>query len=388
MPGPGAVGGERDVALKGESGRLTALDALRGLAVAGMILVNSPGDWRISWPQLHHADWHGWTLADFVFPGFLFSAGMALGLSFPRTVDGALWHKVLKRVALLMLIGLALNLLPDLNLATLRIPGILQRIALCYLLGLAIGVATGRRDAAGRVTFSPEWLGVAAAGLLLLYWVLLATVGGGQLDPAGNLGARIDRAVFTVSHLWLYGTDASGAVVYDPEGLLSTIPATANLLAGMIAGIAWRRRGEGAWPWLLGAGVALLVLGLALDPWVPINKRIWTPSFALLSIGVALAVLVLLGALLRARPGRWVAAPLMVLGGNAILAFILSQLLGVAGGIGWLPGGQSPQGWGFGVAKSIIADPYLASFACAVAVLALVVLILVPLQRRGIHLRL
>jgi predicted acyltransferase len=379
--------------------RLVALDVLRGLAVAGMILSNSPGSWTLRYRQLDHAPWNGFTATDMVFPTFLFSVGMAVALAFPRPFSAAdkarSWSRLAKRALSLIALGLFLNFLGDLSLSHLRIPGILQRIGLCYALGTGLVLITLRRRGDGLAAINRG--AVSAAILLLLagYWALLRFVpvpgyGAGHLDPAGNLAAYVDRAVWTVPHLWPYGTDAAGAVVYDPEGLLSTLPATANLLFGMLAGAAWKQAPEQRTAWLIGAaGAVLIVAGLLLDPVLPINKRIWTSSFALLSSGISAVVLAVLTVALESAAARTIAMPLRVLGGNAMLAFVLSILLGIFGGYAILRGGTlTPQGWGLEMAEKIIATPMLASLACAIAILALITAAIWPLHKRAIHWRL
>jgi predicted acyltransferase len=380
------------------SQRLVALDLLRGLAVAGMILVVSPGSWEMTYAPLKHAEWHGWTPGDLVFPTFLYCVGMAIGLMVPRlkTADrtsATLWLKVARRTGLLIVLGLFLNAMPDFELATLRIPGILQRIALCYALATAICVFASRGGEGEPLRFNLPAAGIAALILLALYWALLAFVpvpgfGVGRLDSNGSLPAYIDRAVFTIPHLWRWGTTGGAGVTYDPEGLLSTLPATVNVLIGAIVAHLAVRSDRKHMP-ILALGVVLIVAGLALNPVLPINKRIWTPSFALLSSGIATVALVGLDLLSRSKRGSRLGFPLIVLGGNAILGFILSQLLGVFGGLRVVPGpNPSPQGFGYGMMLKVMADPYLASLACAVLVLALITAILIPLHKRGIHLRL
>ncbi|MEA1648926.1 heparan-alpha-glucosaminide N-acetyltransferase domain-containing protein [Nitrospirillum sp. BR 11164] len=383
--------------------RLLSLDVLRGLAVAGMILVVSPGDWNKAYAPLKHAPWDGWTLADMVFPTFLFSVGLAIALSFAKLAQDrrAAGIKIVRRCAALIALGLVLNALPYFDLAHLRLPGILQRIALCYALAAALCLATASMGPDGRAAVNRRALLIAMAIILPGYWALLAWVpvpgvGAGHLDPGGNLASWIDRGVFTVPHLWPYGTDAAGAVVYDPEGLLSTVPATVNVLLGVLAGTMLRATAgtsKGRLS-LLAAAIGLMGIGLALDPAFVINKRIWTSSFALFSGGFSLAVLVVLLALLDRGPApvpQALTLPFRVLGGNAILAFTLSQALSAIGGVPFIAGPQgpiTPQGWGDGLAGAVIADPYLASFACALGILGLVVLALSPLHRRGLHVRL
>ncbi|WP_442680629.1 acyltransferase family protein [Sphingomonas sp. ASY06-1R] len=379
--------------------RVIALDALRGLAVAGMILANSPGSWIHLYEQLDHAAWNGFTATDMVFPTFLFSVGVAVGLSFPRALSetdrARSWSRLVRRTLALIGLGLALNLLGSLSVTEWRLPGILQRIGLCYAIGAGLVLLSARRRDDGLATISVATIGGAIVVLLMVYWALLTFVpvpgfGPGRLDPAGNLTAFIDRAIFTTRHLWSLGTDADGTVVYDPEGLLSTLPATANVLIGVLAGWAWKQA-----PTLRGmlvlavAGALLVVGGLAFDPLVPINKRIWTSSFALLSSGVSMILFALLALALRSHAARIAAYPLRVLGGNATLAFVLSILLGIFSSYPiFRAGTQTPQAWGMALAQTIVADPKIASLLCALAILMLILALLWPLHRRAIHFRL
>jgi predicted acyltransferase len=300
-----------------------------------------------------------------------------------------------RRTLALIGLGLALNLLGSLSVTEWRLPGILQRIGLCYAIGAGLVLLSARRRDDGLATISVATIGGAIVVLLMVYWALLTFVpvpgfGPGRLDPAGNLTAFIDRAIFTTRHLWSLGTDADGTVVYDPEGLLSTLPATANVLIGVLAGWAWKQA-----PTLRGmlvlavAGALLVVGGLAFDPLVPINKRIWTSSFALLSSGVSMILFALLALALRSHAARIAAYPLRVLGGNATLAFVLSILLGIFSSYPiFRAGTQTPQAWGMALAQTIVADPKIASLLCALAILMLILALLWPLHRRAIHFRL
>jgi predicted acyltransferase len=394
--------------------RWPVLDVFRGLAVAGMILVTSPGAWDKGYAQLRHAAWNGWTVADMIFPAFLFGVGMALAVSFPKALEAPgerarLWRRVARRVLGLILLGLALNMLMEWKdgiwlhdpgagtPAHVRIPGVLQRIALCYLIGVTLILATARTDADGRTAIRASAIAATAAGLLLLYWLLLTFVpvpgfGVGRLDQAGNLTAWIDRAVFTPMHMWRIGSlKWAGPVLFDPEGLLSTLTATVNLLLGILAAYAWQRAPAAAPLRIAIAGAVLMAAGLLIDPVFPINKLIWTSSFALVSGGFSALVLAALMVVLRSDMADRLAAPLRVLGSNAVLAFALSILAGIFGNlpIVWQSGAWiTPQQWGNGVALGLFVEPYVASLACALAILALITLAIWPLHRRGIHLRL
>lgn len=374
------------------STRLTGLDLFRGIAVAGMIIVNTPGSGAYVWWPLDHAPWNGFTPTDLVFPTFLFAVGVALALSFPRVIDAALWRRVARRTASLIALGWAWQMLARPGLATFRLMGVLPRIALCYGVVAAFVMLTARRDADGRARLDPWLIGGAALVALAGYAALMLLVpvpgyGAGVLTPDGNLAGHVDRAILTPAHMWRLGTGIAGNVVYDPEGLLSTLPSLANVLFGMLAAIAWQRAPGRALLWIALGGVALTVAGLLLAPVFPINKRLWSSSFALFSSGLSALLLALaMLASTRAALNR-LFTPLYLLGMNAILGYMVSLLLGLAGMRLYL-GSTTLGAHAFAAMQLIAPDPYLASFLCSLAVLALVIGLLVPLHRRGIHLRL
>lgn len=396
-----------------ENERLVALDALRGLAVAGMVLVTNPGDWNKGYPLLLHADWNGWTPTDIIFPTFLFAVGMALGLGFPRDMKApgalqALWLRVGRRVIGLIAVGLALELInvglrqlgaPGIgpgDLAHMRLPGVLQRIGVCYGLAAALIILTGWRGAERAIVINVPAIIATIVLALCGYWALMTFVpvpgfGAGHLDPEGNLAAYLDRQIFTVPHLWPLGTVSWGSpVVYDPEGVLSTFPALTNTLWGVLAAYVWKAKHQKLL-WIAGAGAVLVAVGLALDPLFPINKRIWTSSFALLSSGLSALTLVVLTLLVHGDLGKKLSWPLRVLGSNAILAFAISIIYGYMRGIAFIPSHGKlvgTQEWGNAFALSFISDPYLASYANAFAAVVVITAILAVLQWRGIHLRL
>jgi predicted acyltransferase len=300
--------------------RLLSLDALRGITVAAMVLVNNPGTWRAVYPPLRHADWHGWTPTDLVFPFFLFIVGVSIPLSLSRRAgegqDRPVLARVLRRSAVIFLLGIVLNGFPWFDWATLRIPGVLQRIALCYLAAALVYLATGWRGQA--------W---AAAGLLLGYWALMTLVpvpgyGAGDLGKAGSLAAYVDRTLLGSAHLW------QQAKVYDPEGLLSTLPAIATTLLGVLAGgwVAAGRSPKAVAAGLAGAGLAATVLGAGWGLWFPINKALWTSSYALFTAGLAAVTLSGCYWLVEARGFRRWAWPFAWFGVNALALFFLSTL--------------------------------------------------------------
>lgn len=369
-----------------------------------MIIVNDPGSWQHVWWPLDHAPWHGWTPTDIVFPAFLFAVGTALGLSFPRRLDPGdrrvLWGKIGRRVLALIALGLAFTLISHHSLEMLRLPGVLQRIGLCYGLAAALALLTARHGPDGLWQLNLPVIASTALLILAAYWAAMALMpvpgfGAGVLTPEGNLAAYVDRAVLTTRHMWSGGTDAHGNIVYDPEGLLSTFPALVNVLCGVFVAVAWRLRPERAAGWIAIGGLALLAAGLLLDPLFPLNKRLWTSSFALATSGVsailfALCMVLCGAATRRAWIDRWL-APFRVFGMNAILAYSLSVLLAIAAAQPFIPAGQgrvTPMGWIFTRIVGAVSDPWLASFLCSLVLLALVFAVIFPLHRRGIHLRL
>ena len=304
-----------------QRGRLLSLDVFRGATVAAMVLVNNPGTWAAVYPPLRHAEWHGWTPTDLVFPFFLFIVGAAIPLALgPRLAlgqsRGALLGRIARRAAVIFALGLFLHAFPTFDLATLRIPGVLQRIAVCYLAAATLFVTTTWRAQAG-----------VAAAALLAYWAAMTLVpvpgfGAGDLGKEGNLAAFIDRALLG-PHIWRVGR------VYDPEGLLSTVPAIGTTLAGLLAGHWLRAAGDPrrAITGLAAAGAAATVTGLVWGVWFPINKPLWTSSYAVFTAGLALLALAGCHWLIEVRGRRGWTPPFVAFGVNALALFFLSTLV-------------------------------------------------------------
>ncbi len=302
--------------------RLQSLDAFRGLTIAGMLLVNNPGSWSTIYPPLKHAPWNGWTPTDLIFPFFLFIVGVSMTFSYARMLErGAtrneLMLKSTKRAALIFLAGLALHSFPWIgyDFSSIRIPGVLQRIAVAYLFASAIYLYV--ETIKGRI--------IAIATLLFGYWFLQTLVpvpGGltGVLQPGLDLGAYIDRTVFTEEHLW------SSAKSWDPEGLLSTIPAIGTALLGALAGT-WLRSQGSQTEKALGlfiAGFVGMILG-GMWGWVfPINKNLWTSSYVIFTAGIACQLFALCYWLIDMQGYRRWAKPFIVFGMNALAVFWLS----------------------------------------------------------------
>lgn len=301
------------------SSRLESLDAFRGLAIAGMILVNNPGSWSHVYGPLQHAPWHGWTPTDLIFPFFLFIVGVAIPLSVTKrrrrgATRGELMRHVVRRSGIIFALGLFMAAFPRFDLAGLRVMGVLQRISLVYLAAAAAYLYLGRRG---------RW-GLAVA-LLLGYWVLMVGVpvpgyGAGDLSAEGNLASYVDRAILG-DRMW--------REAYDPEGLLSTVPAIVTALLGIATG-QWLLSDSSGWrkAWFMAlAGVLGVVAGLAWDRAFPINKSLWTSSYVLLSAGWALVTLSLFYWLIEVRGYRRWCKPLVVYGVNAIAVFVASGLV-------------------------------------------------------------
>jgi predicted acyltransferase len=303
--------------------RLVSLDVLRGLTIAGMILVNNAGDWSYVFPPLLHAPWDGWTLTDLIFPSFLFIVGVSMAFAFARYRGSErpplrVYLRVGRRVVILFGLGLVLNALNSIpwwhTLTSVRIPGVLQRIAVVYGITALLVLRT-----------TPRQQAYAAALCLLLYWALMTLVpvpgyGAGVLTPEGNLAAYIDNLLLH-GHLW------QGS--WDPEGLLSTIPAIASALFGFLAG-QWLQTSRDPYEKVSGlfvmGGIGLL-LGVAWDPFFPINKNLWTSSYVVFTTGMALAALAFCYWLVDIKGYRWVATPFVVFGTNAITVYALSILM-------------------------------------------------------------
>jgi predicted acyltransferase len=305
--------------------RLLSLDVFRGITIAAMILVNNAGNEDAAYWPLKHAAWNGWTPTDLIFPFFLFIVGVSLVYSTnARLRRGqsrtALWAHAVRRACVLFALGVFLNGFPNhYQLASLRIEGVLQRIAVCYLVAAALVLWTGTRVQV-----------LVAATCLAGYWVLMRYVpvpGYGVpthtiplLDPDRNLAAWLDRRLL-FRHLY-EGTR-------DPEGVLSTIPAIATALIGVLTGkwLTSDRSGAAKFTGMLLAGVCGILSGEFFNLWFPINKKLWTSSYVLFTAGVALLFLALCYWISDLRRWRGWTMPALVFGLNAIAAYVLAEMI-------------------------------------------------------------
>lgn len=295
--------------------RLLSLDVFRGITVCLMILVNSPGN-HAPYAWLDHSPWHGCTLADLVFPFFVFILGVSLTFTLNKEREKQrpflpLFVNIFKRSVVLFLIGLLLNAFPHhFELGTLRIFGVLQRIAICYFIAALLFLTT---------RISTQIMVMSA--LILGYWLLMVMLPGQfDLSPAGNLAAYVDRTLFSSAHL--YGK------VYDPEGLLSTLPAIATTLLGNLTG-AWLLSTHNPRQKLIGmsiTGFLAVLSGWLWGLWFPINKALWTSSYVLWTGGLALIFLGYCYWLIEIKSWKKWTKPFEIFGVNALLAFLLHVL--------------------------------------------------------------
>jgi predicted acyltransferase len=295
--------------------RLLSLDVFRGLTIIGMILVNSPGN-QTSYHLLNHSVWNGCTPADLVFPFFVFIVGVSLVFSLTNSLKkGAtfkdLFFKIVNRTIIIFFIGLFLNAALHFHMEKLRIPGVLQRIALCYFFGSILFLTTRVRTQV-----------FIFVGLLVGYWVVMTKIpvsgfGAGDLSEKGNLASYIDRMIFTSKHMYL--------TMSDPEGILSTFPAVASTLLGMLTG-SWLltvRSSEQKCVVMVLAGLSALVIGWIWGYWFPINKALWTSTFVLWTGGLALLLLAVCYWLLDIKEWTSWSKPLEIFGVNALAAYFL-----------------------------------------------------------------
>jgi predicted acyltransferase len=308
--------------------RLLALDVFRGLTVAAMLLVNNPGSWGAIYAPLQHAPWHGWTPTDLIFPFFLFIVGVTTHMSTTArrargAGDGELVRHVLVRGGLIVLFGLLLSSFPYYPLERitgLRIPGVLQRIGVCYIAAAMLALRT-----------TPRQQIAALAAILVGYWIAMTlipvpgqSVTGRALldDPSASLAAWIDRQVFG-THLWRTSR------TWDPEGLLSTLPAIGTTLLGVLTGrwLGSPRPLPERLTGLFGTGSLLMVAGLVWHWVFPINKNLWTSSYVLFTGGMAAAALATSVWLIDVLGWKRWATPLVVFGVNPLVAFVGSGMM-------------------------------------------------------------
>jgi predicted acyltransferase len=365
--------------------RLVSLDVFRGLTVAAMILVNNPGTYEAMYRPLMHAAWNGWTFTDCVFPFFLFIAGVSMPLAFAKRMEkgesrrSIEWH-VVRRTLIIFALGLVVNSFPVFHPSTIRIPGVLQRIALCYLFTSAILLSASVR---GQVLWT--------AGLLASYWAMMKLIpvpelGAGVLDPGRNFAAYVDSLILS-GHMW------SKYETWDPEGILSTIPAIATMLFGVLAGH-WLRSNRSAKEkaaGMLAAGAVLVLAGQIADIWFPINKQIWTSSYSIFMAGLSLVCLSAVYWTVDLKGSKWWTPPFLAFGMNPLFIYVFSELLDNVLRFFWFTAGDgkeySVRSYIYRVMFQLWANQYNASLMFAIVYVLLMLQIVWLMRSRGWFIR-
>lgn len=330
-----------------QSERLISLDVFRGLTIAGMILVNNPGSWKNIYPALQHAKWNGVTPTDYIFPFFLFIVGVAITISLTKRKESGIDQKklifqIIRRGLMIYAIGIFMAAWPFWNFAenkwidfsTLRLVGVLPRIGVVYIITSLIFLKANLKTQA-----------VIGVFLLLGYWAVMTLIpvpgyGSPNLDVpvltnpatgeifAPNLAGWLDQMILG-NHMWKVSK------LWDPEGILSTIPAIATCLSGVMLGHWLRTKNDSSTKtaWIFVFGNFAILIGVVWDMWFPMNKSIWTSSYVMFTSGMALLFFGMCYWLIDAKGIRWWTKPFVVYGMNAITVFALSGLVAKTMGI-------------------------------------------------------
>ena len=371
-----------------ENQRYLALDVFRGMTVCFMIIVNSPGSWHIAYAPLLHASWHGFTPTDLVFPSFLFAVGNAMAFVMPKYESlgtEIFWKKTIKRTIIIFLLGYLMYWFPFFQTAEggslelkpiseTRILGVLQRIALCYFFASII-LYYGSRNFA-------IWFSLFA---LFGYWIILYALGDAN-DPysmLGNYGLELDLLLFGEKHLY-HGE----GVAFDPEGLLSTLPAIVNVIVGFLVGD-YIRRNKSTYESiakLLITGAVLVFAALVWDMFFPINKKLWTSSFVLLTVGLGTVILAVLMYVIDMKKSRRWTYFFEVFGRNPLFIYLLSEIGLML--LLMLPSSENnARTWLYNDFFGSIASPILSSFLFAVFFMLLCWLIGYMMDRKKIYVK-
>lgn len=347
--------------------RNLALDVFRGMTLCFMIIVNSPGNWDFAYAPLLHATWHGFTPTDLVFPSFLFAVGNAMAFvmhKYEIQGNAVFWNKILKRTFIIFLLGFLMYWFPFFReanggglelkpLSETRFLGVLQRIALCYFFASII-IHFGSKKFA-------LWFSAFA---LISYWIISYAFGDAS-DPyslTGNAGLKLDLFLFGEHHLY-HGE----GIAFDPEGLLSTLPSIVNVIAGYLAGDFIRRKGNSyeTIARLMIAGAVLLLVAFTWDMTFPINKKLWTSAFVLLTVGLDLFILSILIYIIEISSRRKWTFFFVVFGRNPLFIYLFADVLLTT--LYMIPmGDTSLQEWFYQNVLGSFAGPLLASFLFAI----------------------
>lgn len=363
--------------MEAKSERIISVDFLRGLTVAFMIFVNSPGSWNYVYPWFAHAKWNGCTPTDVIFPFFLFLVGLSVYFSLSslksKAVTAPLFFKITKRVVLLFVIGILLNGFPYYHLDTLRIPGVLQRIAIVFLFCCLV------------LLYSQVRFQILLTAVLLIGYCVIMTLipvpgsGTSTMEPATNIAAWVDHQLLN-GHVW------AQTKPWDPEGVLSTIPAIASGLIGMLSGYLMKNTEDPKLKTIqlfLFANL-LLLCGITWGQFFPVNKNLWTSSYVLFTSGVALHGLAISYWIIDVKQYKSFTKPFIAFGSNAITAYIISEVVEACLNLIPVSENASLKSWLFDHAFASWLNPVVASHVMAFAFVLLVYLPILWLYRRKI----
>lgn len=359
--------------------RIEAIDVLRGLALALMLLVNNPGSWSAVYAPFLHVNWHGLTPTDLVFPFFLFVVGASMACSLRGQIhtSGLAWLSIFKRSFMLFCIGFLLQIIPfEQAPDTWRIMGVLQRISLCFLL-VAIMIAT----------IKERWLLLTGVLVLIVYWLLLLTVSQDPYSVENNLVRHVDMAILGSNHMW-----QGKGMPFDPEGLLSTISSAITVLSGYLicTNILQQKTEKQQILQLTAVGSVVLTLGLAWSVWHPINKSLWTGSFVLISSAFACFSLAAIIFFWRVPVIKTALHGLKIYGSNPIFIYVVAWVLAIFLNRFTLTVEQqsnSMKVWIYSSFQSVMTDK-LASLLYAILFTALFYVIALVLYKKRIFIKL
>lgn len=337
-----------------KSERLLSLDILRGITVAGMILVNNPGNWGSIYAPLKHAEWNGLTPTDLVFPFFVFVMGVSMSFSFSKfdyKFTPQFSKKLVRRTVILFLLGIMLSWFSQFSLTDIRILGVLQRLALTYFFGSLLVVWVPKRT----------WLLWIAGGILMLYYIVLYAGNGFELSDA-NIIAVTDKALLGENHMYREWLPDGGRIFFDPEGLLSTLPGISHVILGFFCGEIIRRKISlnERLVQLSIVGITLLFTGLLLSYGCPLNKKIWSPTYVLATCGLTYLFLVLLVWIVDIQKVQKWSIPFQAFGTNPLFIYVAASLMAIL--LESIPiGGIGIQERMYGFIEQIVVIPKLAS---------------------------
>ncbi|MCF6214235.1 MAG: heparan-alpha-glucosaminide N-acetyltransferase domain-containing protein [Flavobacteriaceae bacterium] len=358
--------------------RIQSVDLFRGLTIAAMILVNTPGTWGAIYAPLEHSAWHGLTPTDLIFPFFLFIVGLSISLAYKNKVNNAAaYKKIIIRSLKIIGLGLFLNLfLPYFpfieNLETVRIPGVLQRIGVVFLIAAVINL-----------NFSWKSILIISLSILIIYWLWMGFVPLNGMKPSfervpNNWASYLDLKIFG-KHTW--------RLDYDPEGLLSTFPSVVSSLAGILVGKILMAQGDNKVIKFIWSGIAMLVIGLIWNNWFPINKALWSSSFVLVTSGLATLLLALIYFISDIKKIK-IGGIFKHLGTNAISIYFLSYFLEKTFGLVKVNENQSVHQWLYHTFfTSFITNQKLASLSYALVAVALYLWLGYSLFKRKIFIK-